>query len=385
MAQVAPTTSAEYSIEKGRSPLRVSLSNFLSHRPAVFGLFVLFILYVVALGADFIAPYHFDNEERSLQWSPPSNLHFSDENASGWRPFVYPIRSYIDDDFTIKTEPDKNVRLYFRFFITVPEYYFLGTVPLKTKLFGFDPAPAVADGGEQYFSRYYMLGADMKGRCIFSRICYGSRVSMSIGILGAAIVFVIGMFVGGVSGYFGGAIDNVLQRLCELIMLLPGFYLLLMLRFLFPPDMSSVTVYFAVVLILALVGWAPLARVIRGMVLSIRSNDYIQSARAIGQTDLAIIVKHVLPNTLSYAIVAVTLAIPGYIIGESALSVLGLGIMEPIPSWGNMLQKATEINELQQHPWVLWPGFFIFVAIMAFNLVGDGLRDAFDPKLRKRD
>jgi peptide/nickel transport system permease protein len=170
-----------------------------------------------------------------------------------------------------------------------------------------------------------------------------------------------------------------------MILLLPGFYLLLMLRFMFPMDMDSRTVYFAIVLILALVGWAGFARVIRGMVGSIRANDYVMAARALGMTQWRIITRHVLPNTLSYAIVSVTLTIPYYILSESALSILGLGISEPIPSWGNMLQRATDITDLQQHPWVLWPGAFIFLAVMAFNLVGDGLRDAFDPRQRIRE
>ncbi len=350
----------------------------------MFGLIVLGLLYFVAIFADFVAPYHYDDQNRELAWAPPSFPKFSDENGSSVRPFIHPIRTFIDDDFNIQTKPDTNVRCYLRFFHQGKPYKMLGLIPMQTRLFGFDDAP-VTSTGDTYVSRFYLLGSDISGRCMFSRICYGARVSMSIGLIGASIVFVIGMLVGGISGYFGGWTDDILQRLCELMMLLPGFYLLLMLRFLFRADMDSVQVYFAVVLILALVGWAPLARVIRGMVLSVRSNDYIQAARAVGQTDMAIIIKHVLPNTLSYAIVAVTLAIPGYILGESALSILGLGIMEPIPSWGNMLQKATELSELEQHPWVLWPGVFIFIAIMAFNLVGDGLRDAFDPKLRKRD
>ena len=163
-------------------------------------------------------------------------------------------------------------------------------------------------------------------------------------------MLVIGLAIGGTSGYFGGRIDDVLQRLCEMVMLLPGFYLLLMLRFMFPPNMDSTKVYFAVVLILSLVGWAGFARVIRGMVLSIRKEDYVQAARAMGLRTPRIIAKHVLPNTMGYVIVATTLRIPGYILGESALSLLGLGIMEPTPSWGNMLQKAMDILELEPAP-----------------------------------
>jgi peptide/nickel transport system permease protein len=225
-----------------------------------------------------------------------------------------------------------------------------------------------------------MMGSDSAGRDIFSRICYGSRISMTIGLVGTFLVLLIGLAIGGTSGYLGGRADDVLQRFTEMIMLLPGFYLLLMLRFMFPANMDSTKVYFAVVLILALVSWPGLARVIRGMVLSIKAMDYIQSARAIGLPTRRIIGRHVIPNTFGYVIVSATLSIPSYILSESALSILGLGIMEPTPSWGNMLQKAMDIAELDQHPWVLWPGVFIFIAVMAFNLVGDGLRDALDPK-----
>jgi len=201
--------------------------------------------------------------------------------------------------------------------------------------------------------------------------------------VGSLFVLIIGLAMGGSMGYFGGRVDDVLYNFSQMVMLLPGFYLLLMLRFMFPSDMNSVSVYFAVILILSLVGWPGFAIVIRGMVKSIRGMDFVQAARAIGLHNGRIIGRHVLPNTLGYVVVATTLRIPGYILGESALSVLGLGIMEPTPSWGNMLNKAMNIVELNQHPWVLWPGVFIFLAVIAFNLVGDGLRDAVDPRLHK--
>jgi peptide/nickel transport system permease protein len=168
-----------------------------------------------------------------------------------------------------------------------------------------------------------------------------------------------------------------------MVLLLPGFYLLLMLRFTFPQNMSSEKVYFAVVLILSLIGWPSLAIVVRGMVKSIRAMDFVQAARAAGLGHARIIARHVLPNRAGYIIVSATLRIPGYIIGEAALSVLGLGITEPTPSWGNMLEKARDIIELNQHAWLLWPGLFIFLAVMAFNLVGDALRDALDPRRLK--
>jgi len=362
----------------GERPVFVAWRAFRKSRIGLAGLAILIILYAMAVFADFIAPYHFDDQERDLQWAPPTSIRFSDANGFSLRPFIHPIRSYIDDDFNIRQEADTTQRCYVRFFVTRDEHLFLELIPTRLRLFGVDP-PAAREG-DTYYTRLYLLGADLSGRDIFSRICYGARISMTIGLIGSFITLVIGLLLGGICGYFGGATDNALQRFGEIIMLLPGFYLLLMLRFMFPADMSSVEVYFAVIAILALVGWPGLARVIRGMVLSIRGRDFIAAARAMGLHPMRIIIKHVLPNTAGYVIVSVTLSIPGYILGESALSVLGLGIMDPIPSWGNMLQAALSITDLDDHPWVLWPGLFIFLAVMGFNLVGDALRDALDPK-----
>jgi peptide/nickel transport system permease protein len=372
--------SAEKTVRASEGPIRSAWRHFRRHRLGMTGFILLIVLYAMALFADFIAPYAPDSQVRDLQWAPPTTLHFRDEKGFSWRPFIYPIRSYIDENFEIRQEEDRTRRCYIRFFPKADEHKFLGLIPMSVRLFGFDPIVERNSTGDAFYVRYYLMGADLSGRDIFSRICYGARISMTIGLIGAFTVLVIGLLVGGISGYVGGWVDEGLQRVGEIIMLLPGFYLLLMLRFTFPSDMDSVTVYFAVIFILALVGWPGLARVIRGMVLSIRSMDYVAAARAIGVRPLRIITRHILPNTAGYVIVSVTLAIPGYILGESALSLLGLGIMEPTASWGNMLQKAMDIIELDQHPWVLWPGFFIFVAVMAFNLVGDGLRDALDPK-----
>jgi peptide/nickel transport system permease protein len=193
------------------------------------------------------------------------------------------------------------------------------------------------------------------------------------------ISFSIGMIIGGISGYFGGWVDAVLMRVVELIMSFPSFYLILALRAAFPIDLPSTSVYLLIVMILSFIGWAGLARVIRGIVLSIREREYVIAAKALGVKNFWIIVRHTLPNTISYAIVAATLSIPGYILGESALSLLGLGINEPQASWGNMLARAMSLSELVNHPWILSPGFLIFIAVMAFNFLGDGLRDAFDP------
>jgi peptide/nickel transport system permease protein len=249
----------------------------------------------------------------------------------------------------------------------------------KYRLFGLFEKDLHLFGVEEP-ARLYLMGADSRGRDLFSRILYGGRVSLSIGLVGCAITFILGMMIGGISGYLGGRIDNLIMRICEMVMMIPGFYLMLALRAAFPPELSSWEVYLLIVVILSLIGWAGMARVVRGMALSIREHDFTLAAKAQGASSLWIIYHHILPNLFSYAIISLTLSIPGYILGESALSLLGLGIQDPYASWGNLLAEAMNIAEIRFHPWVLIPGLFIFITVMAFNFLGDGLRDAFDPK-----
>ena len=229
---------------------------------------------------------------------------------------------------------------------------------------------------------FFPLGTDHTGRDLLSRLLHGARVSLTVGLVGAAIVFVMGLLIGGAAGYFGGAVDNLLMRFTEVLISFPAFYLLLALRGTFPPTLNSVQVYFLIVLIVSFVSWGSLARIVRGMVLSLRSEDYVLSARALGLGPFKIIRRHVLPNTFSFVIVQVTLTIPGFILGESALSFLGLGITEPQSSWGLMLSASRSYRVVQDFPWILVPGVCIFLAIMAWNFVGDGVRDAVDPRSR---
>ena len=226
---------------------------------------------------------------------------------------------------------------------------------------------------------YFMLGSDGLGRDLWSRIVYGARVSMCVGLIGVLISFSLGITVGALSGYIGGMVDFVIMRWSEIEMSLPSFYFLLALAAVIPSGLSAVTTFFMIVAIMSFISWAGFARIIRGMASSVRSRPYVEAARALGASRWRIITRHIIPSVVGYAIVAATLSIPGFILGESALSLLGLGIQEPAASWGNLLAQAQDVQNLARYPWILIPGIFIFLAVMSFNFLGDHLRDRLDP------
>jgi peptide/nickel transport system permease protein len=379
-----------------RSPLRIAVRRLRGNPTAMAAVAVLALLYLIAILADFLAPYGYDSEVRDTAYAPPQLLWRDAAGRFHFRPFVY--RRWYDFD------PETNARIWHEdrskrypvaLFARGSPHRLLGLIKTEIHLFGLGaPVPETtlaspAQGGPQEMNvpseqavpaRLYLFGADGRGRCLFSRLCYGARISMSIGLVGSAITFILGMLIGGVSGYFGGATDTVIQRVCEMVMMVPGFYLMLALRSALPMDMPSGQVYLLLVFIMSFIGWAGFARVIRGLVLSIRTREYVLAAKAMGTRPLSIIARHVLPNTFSYAVISLTMGIPGYILGESGLSMIGLGIQDPQVSWGNLLSEAMEIAQIRYHPWILLPGLFIFLAVMSFNMLGDGLRDAFDPQ-----
>jgi peptide/nickel transport system permease protein len=352
-----------------RTPVQLAWRQLRKHKMALAGGAVLVLLYVFVIFAEFLAPYSLDYADRGRFFHPPMIPRFWDAQGLSVRPFVY--QTTLVDPGLRTYAADTTRRYYFRFLVRGEPYRLFGLVPSSIHLIGVDE-PA----------RIFLMGTDQFGRDLFSRVLYGSRISMSIGILAAMITIPIGMIYGGVAGYYGGRVDNLMMRFAEIIISFPGFYLLLALSAVLPDNVGCTTKFYLITGILSFIGWAGFSRLIRGMVLSLKEEEYVLAARAMGLSDFWVVTRHVLPNTASLVIVVATLGIPGAILGESALSFFGLGVREPCSSWGNLLTAASNLPTLTQSPWLLFPGLFIIAAVIAFNLFGDGLRDALDPRLR---
>lgn len=350
------------------------LAQILRDKYSTIALIVLILLYLGIFFANFLAPYSKEFSDRHRAYAPPSPVFTIDENGKLSKPYTYNyVRTFDPEEFKITYKLDRSKKFYLKFFSKGEEYKFLGLIPMKLHFVTVEP-----DG------RLFLLGTDINGRDIFSRILFGGRISLTIGFLALFISFPLGMLYGGISGYLGGIADNIMMRISEAIMSIPSFYLLIILAAILPANMTSIQRFSLIVVILALIGWAGFSRVVRGMVLSIKKQEYVQAAESIGASKRRIIIKHLLPQTLSYVIVAMTLSVPSYILAESGLSFLGLGIQQPDASWGNMLKEAQEYVNIIYRPWLLTPGFLIFVAVLSFNLIGDTIRDILDPKSKMR-
>jgi peptide/nickel transport system permease protein len=352
-----------------QSPARLFWRQIRKSPLAIGGGGLLAFFYGLAIFAPFVAPYSQEQMDRQRYFHPPHAVYWTDvEGRLRLTPRIRETRLADPGAFRYDEIPGAERPL--RFFVRGDSYTLLGMFTSSRHLFGVD-APG----------RVYLLGTDSFGRDQLSRLLYGSQISLTVGVVGIAISFTLGLLLGGVSGYFGGWIDTVIMRASELLLSIPSLYLIIALRAVFPIDLPSRQVYFGIVAILAFIGWAGLARVIRGLVLSIRRNEFVTAAEALGVSRFKIIVRHILPNTWSFVIVAATVSIPGYILGEVVLSFLGVGVQEPAASWGNMLNQARSIRALTSFPWLLYvPATAIFLTVMAFNFLGDGLRDALDPR-----
>ncbi len=355
---------------RARTPLQLAWRQLTRYKLALVSGVVLVVAYVVMLFAEFFAPYALDFTDRTVFYAPPVGVHLRDAQGR-WhpRPFVYAYR-LVDRDLRLYG-PDVSRPYEVRFFVRGFRYRLLGFFPTDVHLLGVDPP-----------GRLFLLGSDQFGRDLLSRMLVGSRISLLIGVLVVLITFPIGLVLGGVAGFYGKLVDNIIMRSVEVLASFPTFYLLLTLASVLPATLSSAGRLFMISAVFSLVGWGGLARIIRGLVLSIRELEFVLAAQASGLSDLRVIIRHILPSTSSYVIVAATLSIPGTILGESGLSFLGLGVQEPSTSWGLLLAQAQSIDVLTHFPWLLLPGLAIVVVILAYNLLGDGVRDALDPRQR---
>ncbi|CAN5517313.1 ABC transporter permease [soil metagenome] len=332
----------------------------------------LFLLYFSAFFADILTPYGMEFNDANVGNAPATLLHIHNDNGELCWPYVYQVKQENDLATYRQTFSEIQTTKYpIKLMVKGESYKLLGLIPLDVHLFGVE-APA----------RIYLLGADMNGRDNYSRLFFGAQKSLTIGFLGLFIAFPIGIFYGAVAGYVGGFADNMMMRFAEAVMSIPSFYLLIGLAAILPLGMTSSQRFALITVILSFISWPGLARVIRGMVLSIREEEFVQAAKSVGMPEVTNIIKHVIPQTASYVVIAATLQVPNFILAESGLSLIGLGIQQPDASWGNMLKAAMDQpNELLSQPWLIAPGFLIFFTILCFNSIGDVLRDVLDPKL----
>ena len=329
---------------------------------------VLIVFYTMAIFAGFFAPYYVDTTHSKFPGVGPNVIHIFDKGQLR-APFVYGYTSKLDLEsykrvFTI----DTTVTYAVRFFAKGDQYTLLGFIKADRHLFVVDEPGKV-----------FLLGTDTLGRDLFSRIIYGARISLTIGLVGIFISLVIGSLIGVAAGYYGGVFDNVSMRIVEVLLAFPQIPLWMALASALPPNLDSIKVYFGITIVLSFIGWGGLARQVRAKVLALRDTDMVVAARVSNCSDLRIIVQHLFPNTLSHVIVSATLAVPGMILGETTLSFLGLGIRPPMTSWGLLLSEAQATRVLLQQPWLLWPIAPVMLTAICYNLLGDGLRDAADP------
>ncbi|CAM3173013.1 ABC transporter permease [Deinococcus saxicola] len=364
----------------GQSQLSVAWGQFRKNKLAQTGGVLLILIYVMAVFAPFLAPDGLSSYSTSniTRFHPPTPIQFRDPATGAFtRPFVFKYGQELNmTTFVNEYKPTaEQCPIYFG--VRGAAYKILGFIPGNIHLFG--------TGNEKPDCNVFLMGGEALGRDLLTRTLYASQISLTIGVAAVLLSTVIGLFMGALAAFFGGFVDTVIMRLVEVISAIPGLFLLILLRSVFPQNINPILVLYVILGILAFVGWGGLARVTRGQLLSVREQDFVSAARALGASDNRVMWRHMLPTMTTYIIVTLSLSIPGFILLESGLSFLGIGAVEPYVSWGSLLAQAQEggLSSLNTRPWVLIPGFFIVFTVGCFQLLGDGLRDAFDPRKRQ--
>jgi len=344
---------------------------FRRHKLAIFSLCVITLLYILVLFCEFIAPYEPWRRFEDYKNAPPQIINIYSKEGGLQRPFVYGMKQEFNmETFRRTFVKDTTEKYYLRFFVRGDPYKLWGLFPGNIHLFGSEEGPV------------FLFGTDELGRDLFSRVVYGARISLTIGLVGVFISFLLGIILGGISGYLGGTFDEIIQRTIDFLMSIPSIPLWMALSAAVPRDWPVTRTYFTITIILSIIGWCGLARVVRGKLLSLREEDFTMAARLAGASEWRIITRHLLPSFTSHLIVSITLSIPGMILGETSLSFLGLGLQPPAISWGVLLQDAQQVIAVAHYPWRLIPALFVIITVLCFNFLGDGLRDAADPYAR---